>query len=257
MRFKDQYVLVTGAATHTGLEIARQFAAEGAVVYVNDLEEKPLNLAAKSLQESTGGTVIPLAANLGEVAAVEAMFAKIDQHGGRLDVLVNNAAQHGLGYSFVETPMPLLDQVMKANFFGLFQCAQHAARRMLKQGSGAIINLGSNTSERAIRKMSAYISSKGAVDALTRAMALELGPRGIRVNTVAPGYIRTTRWDNLSSEQIKRRRANVPLGMEATDRQVADVVLFLASAQASRINGSRLVVDGGCSAQLFPADIDV
>ncbi|MEI7731136.1 MAG: SDR family oxidoreductase [Verrucomicrobiota bacterium] len=257
MRFKDQHVLVTGAATHTGYEIARQFSAEGGTVYVNDLAGTELEQAAASLRANTGGTVIPVAADLANASAVEAMFAHIYKQSDRLDVLVNNAALHGLGYSFVDTPMELLDQVLRANLYGLFQCSQLAARMMVKQGRGAIINLSSNTSERAIRKMSAYITSKGAVEALTRALAVELGPNGIRVNTVAPGYIHTTRWNKLSPEQTQRRRANVPLGAESTAQQVADVVLFLASDQAARINGSRVVVDGGCSAQLFPADIDV
>jgi NAD(P)-dependent dehydrogenase (short-subunit alcohol dehydrogenase family) len=130
-------------------------------------------------------------------------------------------------------------------------------KMMLAQGGGAIVNIGSNVSPRAIRKRSGYCASKGGVDALTLAMAVDLGPRGIRVNTVAPGYIHTERWETLSEHDTLRRRANVPLGKEASADEVAAAVLFLASDEAAGIHGARLVVDGGCSAQHMPVDCDL
>jgi NAD(P)-dependent dehydrogenase (short-subunit alcohol dehydrogenase family) len=112
-------------------------------------------------------------------------------------------------------------------------------------------------STRAIRKRSGYGASKGGVDGLTLAMAVDLGPHGIRVNTVAPGYIHTDRWETLSEHDTLRRRANIPLGQEASADEIASAVLFLASDQASGVHGARLVVDGGCSAQHMPFDTDV
>ena len=128
---------------------------------------------------------------------------------------------------------------------------------MIAQGGGVIVNVGSNVSTRAIRKRAAYCASKGGVDALTRAMAVDLGKYGIRVNTVAPGYIHTERWDKLPEQDVQRRRANIPLGKEASGDDIADAVLFLASDQAANIHGARLVVDGGCSAQHMPFNSDL
>ena len=129
---------------------------------------------------------------------------------------------------------------------------------MLKQESkGVIVNLGSNVSMRAIRKRCAYVASKGGIDALTRAMAIDLGPKGIRVNIVAPGYIFTDRWEKISEGTRTRRRLNCPIGMEATADDIAQAVAFMASDASRNICGERLVVDAGCSAQHMPIDVDV
>ena len=129
---------------------------------------------------------------------------------------------------------------------------------MLKQESrGVIVNLGSNVSTRAIRKRTAYVASKGGLDALTRSMAIDLGPKGIRVNMVAPGYIFTDRWEKISDETRTRRRQNCPIGTEATADDIAQAVAFMASDASRNICGERLVVDAGCSAQHMPVDVDV
>ena len=126
---------------------------------------------------------------------------------------------------------------------------------MLPAGRGAIVNLGSNVAQRAIRQRTAYAASKGAVEALTRAMAVELAPAGIRVNSVTAGYIHSDRWAGLTGE-AERRRANIPLGREAAGGEIAGAVLFLASEAASHIAGACLTVDGGVTAQLVPSDCD-
>ena len=129
---------------------------------------------------------------------------------------------------------------------------------MLAQESrGVIVNVGSNVSTRAIRNRTAYVASKGGLDALTRSMAVDLGPKGIRVNMVAPGYIYTDRWDKLNEATMKRRRLNCPIGMEATAEDIAQAVAFMASDAARNICGERLVVDAGCSAQHMPVDVDI
>ncbi|WP_068772015.1 SDR family oxidoreductase [Termitidicoccus mucosus] len=252
MNFKDQHVLVTGAATNSGLAIARAFAAAGARVALNDLDPAATEQAAAELRADTGGEIAAMPADLASRDAVAGLFARIRAEWGRLDVLVNNAVQHAIGHSFLDMPPAVLENVVRVNLLGTFYCSQEAARLMVAQGGGAIVNLGSNAAARAIRNRSAYVATKGGIEALTRAMALELGPRGIRVNTVIPGYIHTSRWDGLAPEVVARRRAIVPLGREADGADIADAVLFLASEQARRITGSRLVVDGGCSVQLVP-----
>ena len=257
MRFTDKIVLITGSSRNTGLEIASQFAQEGATVFINGSTAESVSRAATELRSRGHERIIEAHADLSDTVAIQEVFTDIRNRVGRLDVLVNNAVFMGCGYSFEDLPLELFEKAVRVNMVGSFYVAREAARMMIAQEHGAIVNVGSNVSTRAIRKRSAYCATKGGIDALTRAMAVDLGPRGIRVNTVAPGYIYTERWDDLSEQDVLRRRANVPLGKEATGKDIADAVLFLASDAAANIHGARLVVDGGCSAQHMPYDIDV
>jgi 3-oxoacyl-[acyl-carrier protein] reductase len=249
-------VLVTGAVRNTGLAIAEAYAAAGATVVLNGRQPADVAREAGRLRRQYGATVLEAPADIASQEQVDAMFAMIARTCGRLDVLVNNAIIQGVGYSLADTPRALLEEVFQVNVFGTYACSQAAARLMLAQRGGNIVNIGSNTGERAIRDRTAYCASKAAIDGLTRAMALELAPHGIRVNCVVAGYIHTPRWDGITDEQARRRRANIPLGAEATGRDIAEAVLFLASGAASKITGTRLVVDGGALAQLTPADCD-
>ena len=255
MRFKDKVVLVTGAVRNTGLAIAEAFAREGAVVALNGRKSEDVAREAKRIRKTYGFTVVEVPADIACPDQVDVMFAKIEKKCGRIDVLVNNAILQGVGYSLVDTPLSLLEEVFRINVFGTYHCSQCAARMMIKKNSGVIVNIGSNTAERAILKRTAYVASKGAINSLTRAMALELGPKGIRVNCVVAGYIHTDRWAKLTTEAV-RRRANIPIGKEADGNYIAEAVLFLASENAARINGTVLVVDGGISVQLVPPDCD-
>lgn len=255
MRFKSKTVLVTGAGQNTGLGIAAGFAAEGAAVFLNDRTAEVVSDAVAMLRRRGFKRVLGVPGDIGQAADVDAIFRQIAARTRRLDVLVNNAAHLGVGPGFMDTKLDFFVTVVQVNLVGTFHVSQQAARLM--KGGGAIVNIGSNVSTRAIHKRTAYLASKGGVDALTLSMAVDLGPLGIRVNTVAPGYIHTDRWANLSPADIRRRRTNVPLGREATAKDIAQAVLFLASDAAANITGTRLIVDGGCSAQHMPADIDV
>lgn len=256
MTFSGKRVLVTGASVNTGLGIARRFAAEGALVFVSDLDPAQTAQAVQQLQQSTSERVFGVAGDLADQSAIDRMFAQVQETAGGLDILVNNAAQHAIGFPFLETPLEVLMNTLRVNLVGSFLCGQRAARMMQTNGGGSIINVGSNCADRAIRERSAYIASKGAVEALTRAMAIELGPYGIRVNTVAPGYINTDRWLHLGPGVAARRRSTVPTGRESTAEDVANAVLFLASDAARQVTGTRLTIDGGCSIQLLPLDAE-
>jgi len=257
MNFENKVVLVTGAVRNTGLAIAEEFAKNGAIVALNGRNPEDVAREAARIRETYGSRVIEATADVSNQDEVDTLFAVIEKECGRLDVLVNNAIHLGMGYTFVDTPRQILEDIFQVNVFGCFACAQGAARLMRKQKSGVIIHIGSNTAQRAIQKRSAYIASKAAIDGLTRSMAGELGSEGIRVNCVVAGYIHTARWDDLPEEHAERRRANLPLGNEATGKDIADTVLFLASDAAAKITGTEIVVDAGGMSQLVPPDCDV
>ena len=250
-RFEGKVVLVTGGNRNTGIEIVDLFVREGAQVF----------MCGSTPASTAKGEQILRSRNIGDFTAVPCDVSDA----ARLDILVNNAANQGLGHGgpLEMTTAQMLD-VFKVNLLGGFQVTQAACNRFfMKQDpnpatrqKGVVVFLGSNTSMRAIRNRTAYVTSKGGIDALVRSLALDLGPLGIRVNEVAPGYIYTERWDVLDEKIKARRRLNCPLRHEATGGDIADAVAFLASDAARNIGGERLVVDAGCSAQHMPEDVD-
>ena len=256
-RFENKVALVTGTSRNTGVAIAALFLREGARVFVCSSTPESTARGAARLREMglDGFTEVP--ADIGDPAQVERLFQTIRDTAGRLDILVNNACDQGIGAPFEEMTMDYFLGVVRTNLGGTFLVSRHAVQMMLRQESrGVIVNLGSNVSTRAIRNRTAYVASKGGIDALTRSMAVDLGPKGIRVNEVAPGYIYTDRWDRLDAIVRDRRRRNCPLHQEATGDDIAQAVAFLASDAARNICGERLVVDAGCSAQHMPEDVD-
>lgn len=244
--------LVTGAARHTGAAIAAELLRHGATVYLNDVDEPLLAQTADRL----GSNATAVATDLSDEGRVRAMMDRLLKETGRLDILVNNACHQGIGPGFLDTPLSLLDEVLAVNLRAGFLLSQLAATNMIEREEGSIINISSNTAERALQRRTTYIASKGAVNALTRAMAVELGPYGVRVNAIAPGYIFTSRWEKLEQPVRDRRRANIPLGREANGNDIARAVVFFASSMSGNATGTVLTIDGGASNQLFPADLE-
>ncbi len=258
MRFKDKVVLVTGASRNTGVGIAALFIREGAKVCINGSTPKSTSEGGDFLHEMGLQGFVEIPADISDNGQVIGMFNQIRKKFGRIDILINNACNQGLGMVFEQMTSEDFMSVINVNLLGTFQVSQQAVKMMLTQESrGVIINLGSNVSKRSIHNRTAYVTSKGGIDALTKSMAIDLADKGIRVNMVAPGYIFTDRWETLPEEKKVRRRMNVPLGFEATAEDIAQAVAFLASDASRNICGERLVVDGGCSAQHMPSDIDI
>ncbi len=257
MRFADKSVLVTGSTKRTGYAIAREFVREGAFVYVNGRSADEVKGAAKALTDIGPGKAHPLPGDISNPDVVRRMFEAIYSTDGNINVLVNNSCNQGLGYAFSYTPIDEWDNVMAVNLRGLFLCCLEASKQMIDEGSGSIINLGSLTASRAIRGRIAYITSKGGIDAFTRSLSIELAPFNITVNTLAPGYIVTERWDNIADEQIEQRKSNIPLGRGVSETEIAQLALFLASSDAAYITGQTINMDGGCLAQLMPKSVEV
>ena len=258
--FVGEVVLVTGSTRNVGFALAKGFAAAGASVVVNGRRSEDVERAVRSLSKlvpDAPGTLCGLAADITKPAEVEAMFRAIDERFGKLDVLVNNACDLGLDGHFLEVPDDAWDRVLGVNVTGMLRCTQQAARRMRRVRKGAVINISSNGATRAHRNRVAYDASKGAIEAATRAIALDLAPYGIRVNALTLGAVRTERWEGLSEAEVARRRSVIPLGVEVTGEDVAAAALFLAGPGAGNITGASLVVDGGMAAQLRPAPLEV
>ena len=259
-KFDGKVVLVTGGSRNTGLDLVEKFVREGAKVFTCGSTAASTAAGAAALAARGVAGVTSIACDISDLAQVRALFDAVEREAGRLDVLVNNAANQGLGHGGpLEMDPARFHEVLNVNVIGGFQVTQQACNRFfMKQASrGVVVFLSSNTAMRAIRRRTAYCASKGAVNSMVRALALDLAPLGIRVNCCAPGYINTERWDSLDPKIAARRRLNCPLRREARGSDIANVVAFLASDDSSNMTGEIVTCDAGCSCQHMPEDIDL
>ena len=258
-RFEGKVVLVTGGNRNTGLDIVEKFVREGARVFLCGSSEQSTARGVEALKGRGLSGFTAQVCDVGDIAQVTALFDLIEREAGRLDILVNNAADQGLGLGGpLEMKPEAILKVMNTNVKGGFQVTQTACNRffMKQETRGTVVFLSSNTAMRAIRNRTAYCASKGAINSMVRALALDLAPLGIRVNACAPGYIYTERWDALDEKIKQRRRMNCPLRREAKGRDIANVVAFLASEDSSNMAGEIVTCDAGCSCQHMPEDVD-
>ena len=240
-RFADKVVVVTGGARGIGEAIIASFIEEGARAVSFDLGDP----------ETPQPRTRYLNGSVSDLAAVQALFADIDAHEGRVDVLVNNAGIQRVGLSDEMDP-ETWRLVVEVHLFGTYNCSREALKRMRAQRSGAIVSLSSVASLLGVPGRGPYSASKGAISALTRTMAVEYAAAGIRVNAIAPGMTATKLvqqgLDDGSIDSADMTAA-IPMGRLARVEEIARVIRFLASDDASYLTGQTITVDGGWTIQ--------
>ncbi len=249
-RFNGKVVLVTGAARGIGYATADLFASEGAHVVVCDVALEAASDAARRLQDQHGGKSLGLGCNVTDEAAVDALFDRILADFGTIDVLVNNAGVTRDNLLF-KMSVADWDTVMDVHLRGTFLCTRAAQRTMVARKSGKIVNL-SSTSALGNRGQANYSTAKAGLQAFTRTAAVELGPYNVNVNAVAPGFVDTemTRQTAVrlgrDPEAYKAERAKgIPLRRVGVPRDIANVIAFLCSEEASFVSGQIIYVKGG------------
>jgi NAD(P)-dependent dehydrogenase (short-subunit alcohol dehydrogenase family) len=249
-RFADRVVIVTGAGHGIGQAVAERFAAEGAHVVVNDINE---GRAAEVAAALPGGRGMPFVADVSEAAQVTAMFDATLDRFGAVDILVNNAGNIHAARHFLDGDETWWDRMMGVNLKSAYLCSHRAAHIMARKGGGNIINMSSGGATKAHRGNVAYDATKGGMEAMTRAMALDLAPYGIRVNAIVPGLILT--YDLSEADAIERGKV-VPMARLGTPEDIAGPTVFLATDDARYITGTCLVVDGGVLVQQRSTPVD-
>lgn len=244
----DKTVLITGASSGIGRSAALLFAAEGAKVVAIGRNEKELYALREKALESNGSVTVYLA-DIGEMAQIDAVFEKIDKNIGRIDVLINAAGIIGNG-SIETTNLNEWDEMLNINLRSVFYMMQKAVPH-LEKTKGNIVNVSSVTGTRAFPGVLAYCVSKAGVDQLTRCAALELAPKGIRVNAVNPGVVRTNLHKRSGMEDeryaafLEHSKTTHPLGRVGEASEVAELIYFLGSEKAGWITGATYEIDGG------------
>ena len=247
--FEGKVALVTGAASGLGLATAQAFAEAGASVVLADWNEKEAQAAAKGLADQ-GFKTLAIACDVSDDAQVEAMVKKTVAEFGRLDAAYNNAGIQNVLAETADSPRDDYDRVMGVNLRGVWSCMKFELQVMRQQGSGAIVNCSSLGGLVGGSQRGTYHAAKHGVIGFTKSAALEYATRGIRVNDVCPGLIRTPMADKMEAEgQGSALKAMleyyVPMGREGRPEEIANTVLFLCSDAASYITGQSISVDGG------------
>lgn len=243
MLLKDKVALVTGAGRGIGRAIAIELAKGGAKVVVNDLDEESINETRQKIEEVVGTSFV-ISADVSCAQSVEKMIETIIGKFQRIDILVNNA---GITRDTLLLRMTEVDwdKVLNINLKSVFLCTKFASKYMMKQRYGKIVNISSVIGLTGNVGQANYSASKAGIIGLTRSSARELAGRGITVNAIAPGFIKTAMTEKLSENIKSGILSRIPLGFLGETEDVADLVLFLASDKSRYITGQVVNVDGG------------
>lgn len=254
----NKAVLITGAQMGTGYAIAEKFAGEGWDVFITSRRQEAAEEAAQKLARTYGVFAKGYGCDIRNEQQVIDIFKDIDSTGKFVHTVVLNAANMGFdpkdpaaGQDFWTVPVEAFQKVFETNLVWNFTIIRQAAIRMREKGTGAVVFVSSNTAYRAIPNRAAYSASKGAINAFAKALAVDLGPFGIRCNAVLPGTIKTQRWVQMGSKQIVNG-ALTPIGDISDFEDIANAVWFLGTDMSKNITGTELLVDGGMSCQLYP-----
>ena len=250
--FAGRVAIVTGSAGGIGKAIATRLAANGATVVVSDVQTQKGQETAKKL----GGDTIFVPCDVSDSEQVQSLVSTVADRFGRLDVMVNNAGINSSRpedrVTFEKYSDETWQKMINVDLNGTFYCCKAAAKVMLKQQSGSIVNISSVAGVVALRLQIGFVAAKAAILKITEAMACELGPMGLRINAVSPGSTLTEGTRKLFygesgsfKEQAQRVVSFIPQGRPGEAEEIADAVTFLASDAASYINGHNIVVDGG------------
>jgi NAD(P)-dependent dehydrogenase (short-subunit alcohol dehydrogenase family) len=239
-RMQDKIVIVTGAASGLGKATVELMVAEGATVIAADVNAE----AGAPVAAAAGAEFVQT--DVADSAAVDSLVGGVVERYGRLDVMVNNAGVFG-GSNLIDAPNEEVDRMVGVNILGAFYGTRAAGRVMAAQGSGAIVNTASNGGSLPTEGMAFYSGSKAAVIGMSKACAIELAPKGVRVNTLSPGTMLSGMVPP-DPEFIKVLHGIQPIGYAANPAQMATGILYLASDEANYVTGHDLVVDGGATA---------
>jgi 3-oxoacyl-[acyl-carrier protein] reductase len=246
MRLKDQIAIITGGSRGIGAAIAKALAAEGAKVAVVYRGSQAAADAVIQDVTKAGGTAIAIQADVADPASVKACVERVTKELGPVDILVNNAGviEDGL---FVRLEADAWNKVIQTNLGGTFNFCHEVAFPMMQRRRGRIINVSSVAAEHVNPGQTNYAASKGAVNAFTRALAVELAGRGVTVNAIAPGFIETDMSAPVRNKAGDLIKKMIPMKRIGTPEDIARVAVFLASAESAYITGQVLTVDGGLS----------
>ena len=248
MELSGKVALVTGAGSGIGRASAIALARAGARLMILDVVAGGLDVTAAAIRE-TGGEVQQATVNVTDPQAVADAVSACVERFGSLDIAHNNAGVSGPAQEFAAVPVEEAARIIDVNFWGVFHCMQAQIRHMLAQGGGTIVNTASGAGIVATPSYSSYCASKHAVVGLTKSVAAEYAARGIRINSVCPGYVETPMTDPHRADEAAKRAiaAAHPIGRVAQPEEIAEAVLWLASPRSSFVVGANLLVDGGYS----------